>query len=49
MRATVRFINHARGMVAALTNDRSYSVFELLGGNSVEVGGELEGSHASGW
>jgi hypothetical protein len=28
-------------MVAALTEDGSYSVFELLGGDSVEIGDEV--------
>lgn len=38
MKGVVRHINHHRGMVAVLTEEGSYSVFELLGGDAVEVG-----------
>lgn len=38
MKGVIKHINSARGMVAVLTDDGSYSVFELLGGDSVEIG-----------
>jgi hypothetical protein len=38
MKATVKHINANRGMVAALTEEGSYSIFELLGSDSVEIG-----------
>lgn len=37
MKATVRHINPIRGMVAALTEDGDFSIFELLG-DDVSVG-----------
>ncbi|MBA4286864.1 MAG: hypothetical protein C0434_15170 [Xanthomonadaceae bacterium] len=37
MRGVVRYINEHRGMVAVLT-ENGFSVFELLGGDPVEVG-----------
>lgn len=37
MKGVIRHINLSRGMVAVLTEDGSYSVFELLGGESVEI------------
>lgn len=37
MKGTVKHINQTRGMVAVLTEEGSYSVFELLG-DEVEVG-----------
>lgn len=41
LKGTVRYINHQRGMVAALTEEGSYSVFELLGGDAIEIGDSL--------
>lgn len=38
MKGVIKHINASRGMVAVLTEDGSYSVFELLGGDSVELG-----------
>ena len=38
MKGSVRYINQQRGMVAVLTSEGSYSVFELLGGGSVGIG-----------
>ena len=38
MKGVIKHINAPRGMVAVLTEDGSYSVFELLGGNSIEIG-----------
>ena len=37
MKGVVHFINQRRGMVAVLTED-GYSIFELLGGDRVELG-----------
>lgn len=36
MQGQVKQINHERGMVAVLTSD-GYSIFELLGGDSIEI------------
>lgn len=41
MRGTISAINHNRGMVAVKTEDGDFSVFELLGGDSVELGDEV--------
>jgi hypothetical protein len=38
MKGAVKYINSNRGMVAVLTEDGDFSVFELLGGDRVEVG-----------
>jgi hypothetical protein len=38
MKGTVYEINVTRGMVAVLTEDGDFSVFELLGGDPVEKG-----------
>lgn len=44
MKGTVKFINPNRGMVAILTENGDYSVFELLSGDSVEVGDSVSWS-----
>lgn len=41
MKGTVHYINHQRGMVAVLTEEGSYSIFELMGGDTVEVGDQV--------
>lgn len=41
MKGTVKFINEQRGMVAVLTEDGDYSIFELVSGDSVEVGDQV--------
>lgn len=41
MRGTVKAINRNRGMVGVLTDGGDYSVFELLGGDEVEVGDDV--------
>lgn len=38
MKATVRFLNPARGMVAAITEDGEFSVFEVLGSETFAEG-----------
>lgn len=38
VRGIIRYMNSNRGMVAVLTENENYSVFELLGGDPVEVG-----------
>ncbi len=38
MKGTITQINRIRGMVAVATESDGYSVFELLGGDSVELG-----------
>jgi hypothetical protein len=41
MTGIVFAINHNRGMVAVKTEDCDFSVFELLGDDSVELGDEV--------
>jgi len=59
MKATVRHINVLRGMVAALTEDGDFSIFELLGDEvavgdtvswtgSTPLGGETITNHTQG-
>lgn len=38
MKGKIKYINPNRGMVAVLTEDGHYSIFELLGGDTVEEG-----------
>jgi hypothetical protein len=38
MKGVIKHINASRGMVAVLTEDGRYSVFEPLGGDTVELG-----------
>ena len=38
MKATVVLVNQNRGMVAAMTEEGEYSIFELLGAYDVEIG-----------
>lgn len=38
MKGTIHHINASRGMVAVMTKNEDYSVFELLSGNDVSVG-----------
>lgn len=38
MKGTIKYINSQRGMVAVFTENGDFSVFELLGGDSVEAG-----------
>ncbi|MFH0782361.1 MAG: hypothetical protein V2B20_10490 [Pseudomonadota bacterium] len=41
MKGTIYKINHHRGMVAVLTENGDFSVFELLGDDPVEEGDEI--------
>lgn len=38
MKGVIKHINASRGMVAVLTEDGNYSIFELLGSDSLEIG-----------
>lgn len=46
MKGTVKHINATRGMVAVLTEEGEYSVFELLGTDIVELGDLVSWPHA---
>jgi hypothetical protein len=37
MKGTVKYINSIRGMVAVLTEESQYSIFELLAGDTIEL------------
>jgi len=41
MKGEVCEINQSRGMVAVQTENGDFSVFELLGGDSIEIGDEV--------
>jgi hypothetical protein len=41
MKGTIFKINHNRGMVAVLTENGDFSIFELLGGDPAEEGDEV--------
>ena len=41
MKGTIVAINEQRGMVAVQTENDDFSVFELLGGDSIELGDEV--------
>jgi hypothetical protein len=41
MKGTIVVINEQRGMVAVQTENNDFSVFELLGGDSIELGDEV--------
>ncbi|MCX5805895.1 MAG: hypothetical protein NT010_07495 [Proteobacteria bacterium] len=41
MKGTIIAINERRGMVGVQTENDDFSVFELLGGDSIEVGDEV--------
>lgn len=43
MRGTIEMINPKKGMIAVRTEDDEYSVLELLGGYSPEIGDILSG------
>jgi hypothetical protein len=47
MKGEIVAINNGRGLVAVQTEDGDYSIFRLLGGNSVEVGDEVSWAHAT--
>lgn len=38
MKGIIKHINPNRGMVAVLTDEGQYSIFELLGGDTVDLG-----------
>lgn len=42
MRGTIAKINQKRGMVAVKTERLDFSIFELLGSDSVEIGDQVE-------
>ena len=42
MKGRIVDINWKRGMVAVLTNEGGYSVFELLSTDTIEIGDEVE-------
>jgi len=48
MKGTVHEINWTRGMVAVLTEDGDFSIFELLGGDPIEKGDEVHWENATG-
>ena len=48
MKGTIFKINHRRGMVAILTENGDFSVFELLGGDPVEEGDEVSWKNDTG-
>jgi hypothetical protein len=48
MKGIIKRINASRGMVAVFTEDGSYSVFELLGGDSVEIGDVVSWKNSTG-
>ena len=48
MRGTIYEINQNRGMVAVLTENGDFSVFELLSGDIVEVGDEVQWKNDTG-
>ena len=48
MKGTIREINQIRGMVAVLTEEGNFSIFELLGGDIVEVGDEVQWKNDTG-
>lgn len=43
MQGTIKFINHKRGLVAVQTENGDFTVFELLGGYTVELGDVISG------
>ncbi len=48
MKGTIFKINHRRGMVAILTENGDFSIFELLGGDPVEEGDEVSWKNDTG-
>jgi hypothetical protein len=47
MKGTIKYINPSRGMVAVLTDEGQYSVFELLSGETIEPGDVVSWAHAT--
>ena len=48
MKGTIFKINHRRGMVAVLTENGDFSIFEILGGDPVEEGDEVSQKNDTG-
>ncbi len=48
MKGTIYKINVQRGMVAVFTEKGDFSIFELLGGDPIEIGDEVEWARDTG-
>jgi len=48
MRGTIYQINENRGMVGVFTEDGDFSIFELLSGDTVETGDEVQWQNDTG-